>query len=315
MAEPAVVHFRAMGACCRIVVGGGPDDLATKARDLVVSLEQRWSRFLGSSEISSLNRLAGRLTLVSEPTYRLMQCAAAAVARTNGRFNPLMLDQLEGNGYQNCWQNSAPIPDERLIEPATTEPITIHSELTAVTIPFGCRFDPGGIGKGLAVDMAVEFCLDAGADTVSVELGGDLRVDGIPWYGPQWRIGVADPYQRDEHIAWFTPTQGAVATSSTLQKSWSFGGRQYHHLLDPATGQPAMGGIVSVTTCAAQTWWAEVVAKSALISGRVGWRSELERLGVPGIAVDKDGDVLAQNDAVVLGSAPFATEVGQVEAT
>ena len=40
-----------------------------------------------------------------------------------------------------------------------------------------------------------------------------------------------------------------------------------HHLIDPATGAPADRGVVAVVAQADEAWWAEGVAKAALVAG------------------------------------------------
>jgi len=290
--ELTVTEFRSMGSPCRIVTAGGEPGLGEEARDLVESLERRWSRFLPSSEISSLNRLSGAVTVVSEPTFSLVSKAVVATELTSGRFNPLMLDQLCALGYDRSWQDDRPPePSGEPIGPATNEPIVLYPEASAVRLPVGARFDPGGIGKGLAADLAMEHCRSRGATTTSVELGGDLRVHGQPWYGADWKIGVVDPFERGGEIATFTPTHGAVTTSTTSRRRWRDGAHILHHLLDPTTGQPSTSDIVAVTTCAAEAWWAEVAAKTALLAGSNDAVRYLADLGVPGVIVSTDGRV------------------------
>ena len=300
----AAVAFDALGTSCRVVVGGSADDagLAAAATAQVRQLERRWSRFDPDSEISQLNRHPGRLTIVSASTYQLVQRAEEARAATGGRFNPLLLDQLETAGYRRSWLAgggpAANAADAAIAldpaRPGTTEPIEMLAEVHGVRIPVGARFDPGGLGKGLAVDQVTDWCLAEGATTVCIDLGGDLRVHGEPWYGPQWRIGVDHPFRPGTELAAFTPSEGAaVTTSTTLRRSWAGpGGHRHHHLLDPITGRPSASDVVAVTTCSSRAWWAEVAAKAALLAGSAAATTVLAGLATPGIVVTADGRVL-----------------------
>lgn len=292
-----------MGSRCRLVIGGGDPGLIDRIRALIEELEQAWSRFRPDSEISALNQRAGQLTIVSDPVYQLISRAETGRQRTGGLFNPLMLDQLEGQGYRHSFERGIGLIDQAAARPASPEPLGLFPEVRAVLLPEGTRFDPGGIGKGLAADLAVERCLAEGATTVSIELGGDLRVAGEPWYGPSWDINVADPFNREAVIGTLTPEGGgAVTTSTTLIKRWDDAERTYHHLLDPATGRSAETDLVAVTTCGGEAWWAEVVAKCALISGSERALDLLADLHVPGLAVTTDGGILgAERPAVSAG--------------
>ena len=290
--EMETVSFRAMGSPCRIVVGGGDDSLADQAATLVAELERDWSRFLGGSGVSRMNRHAGQLTIVPPVVYDLVEHAAIAQTLTDGRFNPLMLNQLEDLGYRRPWQDGRGQIPGIASEPASLQPIDTLAAISAIRIPAGTAFDPGGIGKGLAADRATEFLIAHGATSTSVELGGDLRVSGDCWYGPEWRIGIAHPLKSDTHVATFTPDTGAVATSSILKRNWSDGARRLHHLLDPTTGTSAETDLVSVSACATTTWWAEVAAKSALIAGSALALELLTEFNTPGVAVTTEGEVL-----------------------
>ncbi len=298
--------FRAMGSPCRLVVDGGGQDAIDAAKDLVDDLERQWSRFHPTSEVSQVNANAGHFSIVSRNTFELVSRAVDARLLTRGRFNPLMLGQLCALGYDRSWQDGQPMaarrhPIERV--PGCLEPIDLVPEALAVRIPTGTAFDPGGIGKGLAVDIVTDFLLRQGATTTSVELGGDLRVTGDPWFGDTWRIGVADPIGTGGEIAVFRPSEGAVATSSRLRRRWLSEQGEVHHLLDPLTGAPATTDVVAVTTCSASAWWAEVVAKVVLIEGSFGALALLDALGTPGLIVTADGQVQT--------SAPVAEPAGR----
>ena len=63
------------------------------------------------------------------------------------------------------------------------------------SLPAGTRFDPGGVGKGLAGDLVAAHLLELGARSVQVELGGDVRVAGAPWVrrpSGGWRLQHLD---------------------------------------------------------------------------------------------------------------------------
>lgn len=291
-AEAIAREFRALGSSCRIVVEAGSEEIAEAAEELVHALERRWSRFRPDSEVSALNRAAGRVTVVSPETYHLVSVAVQAREATAGLFNPLMLQQLRANGYRRPWDEGLPVPTGEPVGPAVDEPIVLYPEIGAVLLPEGCGFDPGGIGKGLAVDLAAELCQEGGSAFASVELGGDLRVHGSPWYGDEWVIGVDDPFRPGRPIATFTPTGGAVTTSTTMKRRWTAGGRTYHHLLDPRTGRPSRSDLVAVTTCADLAWWSEVASKTALLVGSAGAIDHLRSLGTPGAVVTDSGRIL-----------------------
>lgn len=62
-----------------------------------------------------------------------------------------------------------------------------------------------------------------------------------------------------------------------------------HHIIDPATGAPAEHGVVAVVAQADEAWWAEGVAKAALVAGVGAGLELLERLGVAALVFDTAG--------------------------
>jgi thiamine biosynthesis lipoprotein len=61
-----------------------------------------------------------------------------------------------------------------------------------------------------------------------------------------------------------------------------------HHLIDPATGAPARRGVAAVVAQADDAWWAEGIAKAALIAGVDDGLALLERLGIAAVLVGDD---------------------------
>jgi thiamine biosynthesis lipoprotein len=133
-------------------------------------------------------------------------------------------------------------------------------------VPAGVSFDPGGIGKGLAADLAVVAVAAAGASGALVSVGGDVRVWGRPPQGQGWTLTVQDPFTPDRDAAAVVLRDGGVATSSVLGRRWHHAGSPMHHVVDPATGSPVDNGVVAVTAVAGTAWWAEVLTKAVLVT-------------------------------------------------
>ncbi|MDJ0976484.1 MAG: FAD:protein FMN transferase, partial [Planctomycetota bacterium] len=80
-------------------------------------------------------------------------------------------------------------------------------------------------------------------------------------------------------------TDEAVATSGDYEQGFSHAGRRYHHLLDPATGEPRESESHSVTIVASSCMAADAAATSVFGVSRPRALAMLERLpGRPRIA-------------------------------
>jgi thiamine biosynthesis lipoprotein len=165
------------------------------------------------------------------------------------------------------------------------QPIELFDDASAVRLPEGTSFDPGGIGKGLAGDLVAAALLDDGAGSVQIELGGDVRVAGAPWSGHEWQVQVDDSDHGAAVAATISLPEGGVATSSVVRRRWRRGGVEVHHLVDPVTGFSAETDLDAVTAIAPDLWWAEVVAKVALMAGSAGARATFDRYDMAGLLV------------------------------
>jgi thiamine biosynthesis lipoprotein len=163
-------------------------------------------------------------------------------------------------------------PARRIVpEPGLVERIAIDRRAGTVTLPPGCALDFGGIAKGIFVDRLVErFAAWPGG---SINAGGDLRVWDEPPDGDRWVVGIEDPVDADRErclLSILDPAAGAIATSAMNRHVWQRGTERYHHLIDPATGLPVLGRIVSATALAPDLATAEVATKALLVSGGRG---------------------------------------------
>jgi thiamine biosynthesis lipoprotein len=123
---------------------------------------------------------------------------------------------------------------------------------------------------------------------VLVSLGGDIATAG-PTPPGGWQVTVQDrPTEPASHLAVHAGT--AIATSSTLHRTWRRGGEQLHHIIDPASSRPAPRDWRTVTVVAPTCLEANTLSTATVVKGRAG-RAWLAGQGVPARLVDEHGDV------------------------
>jgi thiamine biosynthesis lipoprotein len=152
--------------------------------------------------------------------------------------------------------------------------------------PPGVHLDSGGIGKGLAADLAA-ITVPAGI-RYAISCGGDLALGGASPQSP-WEVAVHSA-RTGATVHRLRVRTGGVATSGITSRLWRRSdGAHAHHLLDPSTGEPAWTGLVAVTAVAATSLDAEVRAKTARLSGPGRARTLVARRG--GVLQHDDGRV------------------------
>jgi FAD:protein FMN transferase len=298
------LSFRAMGTDCHVIVIGGADGSAAALRRRVDDLEQKWSRFRDDSEVSRLNRAGGEQVRVSADTITLVRRAVDGWHLSGGSFDPTVLGAVIRSGYA--------VSFDRLGREVTAGHSSLGLGVTdlridgdRVTVPHGIGFDPGGIGKGLAADVVAGEAIEAGAEGVCVNLGGDIRVCGAAPDGGGWTIGIEHPWLEDP-VGLLGIGNGAVATSTTLRRTWRIDGARQHHLIDPQTGRPSDTDLNLATVVCAEAWAAEVLAKAVLLHGSAHPFDILGGTGAQGLAVGSDGRVgWTPGLTAYLGEAPL----------
>jgi thiamine biosynthesis lipoprotein len=240
-----------------------------EVESLFAVVERSCSRFDPTSDLMRLNAEPQHQLVVSRECVEIVHAAHEAYLETAGLFDPRVFDALVASGYDRTFDD---VPDDvghRPPTPSSTARTTWRPEIDRSTrrVSLGASaIDLGGIGKGWTVDAAARLVADHAPEFL-VNAGGDLAVRGGGPSGDGWTVAVEDPADLTLTIAVLRLSDGSCATSSTGRRKWRAGSQTRHHLIDPRTGQPAAGGIRSVTVIASTTVTAETWSKALLIAG------------------------------------------------
>jgi len=287
-------EWRAVGTtCAAAVTGDSPDDARVRAalaaaQHEVAACERELSRFLPASDLSRLNAAGGRWTPVGRRLLEALRLAVRAREDTDRRFDPTVLPALVASGYDRSFELLEERPAVATESWRAGAAIELDERGGRARLEPGAAVDLGGIGKGYAAGRALDAMLAASEDLAGglVDLGGDIAVSGQSPEGGPWLIAVADPRHPGQTLAVLALDRGGVATSG--RNARRFGpGRSLHHLIDPATGESALAGPLTVTVVAPDPAAAEVHATSIAIAGAgeaeeyVAARPQLSALYVP----------------------------------
>lgn len=288
-------HFRAMNTDVGVWLWSRSPVAAQplgEVEQLFREVEGRLSRFREDSELSRLNRSAGRGEVAVSPLLcRVLGAALAAARQTDGIFDPTLLTHLHRAGYDRSFEllaetGWADTPPSTHSPSGGWQQIVIHPARETVSLPAGVAVDLGGIAKGWTVDRAGELLAAWGPGLV--DAGGDIRATGRPG-GEVWPVAVADPFHRERDLLTLRLDDCALATSSIGKRSWQRNGERFHHLIDPRTGTSAAGDLHTVTVLAGRAAEAEVAAKTCLILGRAAGREWLIAQGHSALMIERSG--------------------------
>ena len=258
-ASVVVTDASVLGAAVEIVRAGLDD------------VDRACSRFRGDSELAGLTVGRSRLSPVLAD---LVGTALTAAEETGGLVDPTVGGAMRQLGY------------DRSIEllPADGPPVRLVSEVPGwrrvrldgdrLELPRDVVLDLGATAKARAADLLARRVAATVGVGVLVELGGDIATAGRAPAGG-WQVRVQDT--EDDPPCQVTLTEGsAVATSSTVRRTWRRGGVRIHHVVDPRTAAPAAPVWRSATVAARTCVEANTASTAAIILGRTAarWLSE-----------------------------------------
>ena len=120
-----------------------------------------------------------------------------------------------------------------------------------ITQPGGLALDLSGIAKGYGVDLAAETLRAVGARHFLVEIGGELRGEGVRPDGQPWWVQIETPPGLTAEEPILVALHGAaLATSGDFRRFTMDSGRRQSHTLDPRTGRPVADLAASVSVVA-----------------------------------------------------------------
>jgi thiamine biosynthesis lipoprotein len=251
----ATHHFEAMGTTCALFAVGADRGRLVEGERWTRDISARITRFTTDSELACLNAAAGRWFEISGEMEQLLRESLRAFELSNGLVNVAVMRSMLAIGYTRPLSTGPTTADLSGARPLRALPEVLAVRRGRARLARGLGIDLGGVAKGWMADRLRERL---GSNSLA-NLGGDLSAGGAGPDGDGWPVGMASAtvMLRD---------QGA-ATSSVLRRRWGGG---LHHLIDPRTGLPADTRLEEVSVVARTGIEAEIIAKTALLSGPQG---------------------------------------------
>jgi thiamine biosynthesis lipoprotein len=292
------VHRPAMGSYFEIRLGAkvpGAVDLSSRAFDVIDSLEAQLTVYSDDSEVSRLNATAHIGPVEVEPgLFGLLQRAVELSRLTDGAYDVTSGALSEAWGFVGGPKR---VPDAETLANAWARTGWQHLRLDPEkrTVGFdrpGIRINLGSIGKGYAIDRAVEVIRNHWSPTSALVHGGQssLFALGSPpgRFGDCWEIAVRNPFRPECPLGVLRLRNRGLGTSGGAFQHFVVGGRAYGHILDPRTGEPAHGS-ASVTVLAPTAADADALSTAFYLLGPEAARDYAARNPEVGIVMVQEG--------------------------
>jgi len=252
----------------------GAVDLACRALDLIDALEAQLTVYRDDSEVSRLNSSAHRGPVeVESSLFHLLETAVGLSQKTQGAYDVTAGALSEAWGFV---KGPRRVPDQATLAEAHERTGWHHLRLDAErrTVAFdreGVRINLGSIGKGYAIDRAVELIAAYWWPTSALVHGGRSSVYALGSppgrLGGRWEVALRNPFQPESPLGTIRLRNRAIGTSGSAFQQFEIDGQVYGHIIDPRSGQPARGP-ASVTVLAPTAALADAVSTAFYLLGQ-----------------------------------------------
>lgn len=267
--------------------------------DEIVSEMSTWEEH---SLISKYNRSdAGCWHDLPPGFFKVLDYALFVAEQTDGAYDPSV------GLLSNCWGfgpagKISAIPDAELIEKAIRhtgwQNIQLDRSAHRVLQSGGVSLDLSSIAKGFGVDQMARYLQSCGVNSYLVELGGELRGQGVKTdHQPWWVELMADLHaSKEQAISRVIALHGlSVATSGDYLRYFTAQGKRYSHTIDPRTGYPVQHGLCSVTVLHPECMIADALATAMTVMGLEQGMAYANRLHVAALFVARGKDSVGEH--------------------
>ena len=264
--------------------------IADEAFAVISDYEQKFSRFIPTSELSSLN--ASSSSVVSDEFFAVLKCSRELYRETQGAFNPLV--QITRHGYSVDYAEIDESMREQNTDTYNTNfnSVVTDAKTKTVTLQSNQRLDFNGMLKGyLATKLAHELKEKyPDCQGLIINIGGDLHTIGLDEDGKVFVFKLYNPITKTETPIHLTNT--ALVTSGIYHRMWQTKTGEKHHILDATGMKNPTSDIVSASVIYKDGAVAEAYATLFVVKGFEEAKTIIDTTSCTYWLVQSDGEVL-----------------------
>jgi thiamine biosynthesis lipoprotein len=267
-----------------------------------------YNTYEGLSNIKTINDNAGKEpVLVDRRIIELLKFAKDEYTATSGAVNVALGAVLSiWHEYREAGlddpENARLPPMDQLKEAAR------HTDINNVVIDEAAStvflkdpemsLDVGAVAKGYATEQVARYFEAQGVTSLLLSIGGNVRaVGGKPEAEPggdrRWNIGIQNPDKSSPQSDLMNVLIDglSVVSSGIYERYYTVNGKQYHHIIDPATLMPS-AYYAQVTILCGDSGLADALSTAVFNMPLDKGRQYIESLpGVEAVWVMKDGTI------------------------
>lgn len=287
---------------------------AEAAIEEILRTEALLSHYQPDSEISYINQHAASSPVQVHPeVFDLLRKALELCQKTEGAFDITVMPLIECWGF---YRGVGRVPSQRALARALRR-VGYHQvrldpeNLTVAFTQEGVSLHLGAIGKGYAVDKAIECLQEAGVEAAMVHGGySSVRAYGHLPGGEGWRVRLPHPLTPQRTLAYLALSDRAISTSASVYQHFEREGRRYGHIIDPRSGLPVPDTLMQVSVIAEEATVSDALATAFFVLGETAIEKfvQSEPNIQVGILRDAQSPLAWMGSVVEVGEMPYDSE-------
>jgi thiamine biosynthesis lipoprotein len=255
-----------MGTFCTVSARGPNAKAGIEAAFAEIKrVEETLSDYIEGSELSRLNA-SGRLEEASDLILEFLRASIDHAKASEGAFDVTVGALVDLWGFRT---REYRVPTDEELRRAAVGYAGVAVEGRSVRLAPGLRLDPGGIGKGLALDRALAAMKKAGVTDGIVDFGStSVAIGDAGDGGAGWPVGIRDPFDERAVTGVVRLRNEALSVSGGYEKFFEKEGRRYGHILDPRTRAPVEHTAATAVIAATGTE-ADALSTAVFVAGGV----------------------------------------------
>jgi thiamine biosynthesis lipoprotein len=255
-------------------------DYQNQIDSVLLEVDLSMSTYIPESLISKINR--NESNKIDSLFFRVLTEALLIAEETQGAFDPTLAPIVNywGFGFEEIEQKDS-LKFRELMLTVGYESLIISDSILIKTNS-STQIDFNAIAQGFTVDLVGEHLTKLGITNYMIEIGGELKCNGLNADGELWRIGIDKPsesIQKDRFQAIIEVDNKSVASSGNYRKFKvdEETGLKYAHTINPITGRPVHTNLLGVTIITESCMKADAIATACMVMGLEKSKSYLEK--------------------------------------
>lgn len=293
-------QFRLMGTRIEVCIWHEQAEvILEQVESLLYLYKERFSANDLTSELMEVNLNAGvQAVPVADDLFELI-----AIGKKHSCISHSYLNIAIGPLVQT-WRigfSDARLPSQadiyQALQLTNPEDIELEEEQRLVYLKRkGMALDLGALAKGYIADKIIDHLQRVGVSSGFINLGGNVLTFGVSPHQTDgsWKVGIQAPnLSRGKNIAFVTLSSGSVVTSGIYERTFTYKGKSYHHILDKSTGLPITSELASLTIISQYSLDGEIWT-SRLFGGAISdiYQTIISQQDLEAIMITKDGKML-----------------------